>query len=259
MSGREFKASVLGAYERGERQISVARLAKLAAIYDMTLAELLGEEPSGGTTKQRNLRPARGAGVREPMIDIAASERFDEADSLPAAVERFADGIRDRHREPGHTFAMRDEDVPRAGERPSACHVRDRECAPGPRTSGGPDDVPLGGARPSPVRAHPAPVVLPCNSRPPHLCLRRAARRPAEGSLRTRTFTAVGLFSSGESRSRWNGRGVSRGGRSRLGSRPAGLPEPHTTLDRLDPAGGDAWQRDTDRRPVARNGRDLDE
>lgn len=111
-SGREFKASVLGAYERGERQISVARLAKLVAIYELTLPEFLGEEePSNGAAKRPKPRPASGDGSRESMIDLAAMERTEGADALPAVVDRFADGIRDRHRESGQAFTMRDEEV----------------------------------------------------------------------------------------------------------------------------------------------------
>ncbi len=40
-SGHEFKASVLGAYERGERALSVARLVRLAEIYDVPPDQLL--------------------------------------------------------------------------------------------------------------------------------------------------------------------------------------------------------------------------
>jgi len=40
-SKEEFKASVLGAYERGERAISVPRLRRLAQIYDVPLDQLL--------------------------------------------------------------------------------------------------------------------------------------------------------------------------------------------------------------------------
>lgn len=40
-TGGEFKASVVGAYERGERSISVQRFVRLAAAYDMPPAELL--------------------------------------------------------------------------------------------------------------------------------------------------------------------------------------------------------------------------
>ena len=44
-SGTEFKASVLGAYERGERAISVPRLLRLAEIYQVPGDQLL---PRGG-------------------------------------------------------------------------------------------------------------------------------------------------------------------------------------------------------------------
>jgi transcriptional regulator with XRE-family HTH domain len=40
-SGREFKASVLGAYERGERVISVLRLQKLADFYRVQVDQVL--------------------------------------------------------------------------------------------------------------------------------------------------------------------------------------------------------------------------
>ncbi len=40
-SGQEFKASVLGAYERGERALSVGRLIKLAELYDVPPDQLL--------------------------------------------------------------------------------------------------------------------------------------------------------------------------------------------------------------------------
>src|ERR1700680_3098277 len=40
-SGQEFKASVLGAYERGERALSVGRLLRLAELYDVPADQLL--------------------------------------------------------------------------------------------------------------------------------------------------------------------------------------------------------------------------
>src|SRR5918994_2543374 len=40
-SGMEFKASVLGAYERGERAISVPRLLRLAELYRVPADQLL--------------------------------------------------------------------------------------------------------------------------------------------------------------------------------------------------------------------------
>jgi transcriptional regulator with XRE-family HTH domain len=55
-STQEFKASVLGAYERGERAISVPRLQRLARFYNVPVDQLLpaddgpafGVEPGGG-------------------------------------------------------------------------------------------------------------------------------------------------------------------------------------------------------------------
>src|SRR4051812_24104204 len=45
-SGEEFKASVLGAYERGERAISVPRLLRLAQLYRVPPDQLLPRTPS---------------------------------------------------------------------------------------------------------------------------------------------------------------------------------------------------------------------
>lgn len=44
-SGQEFKASVLGAYERSERSISVPRLHRLAALYQVPIHQLLPRIP----------------------------------------------------------------------------------------------------------------------------------------------------------------------------------------------------------------------
>ena len=43
-SREEFKASVLGAYERGERSISLPRLRRLADLYDVPIEQLLPKE-----------------------------------------------------------------------------------------------------------------------------------------------------------------------------------------------------------------------
>lgn len=44
VSHEEFKASVLGAYERGERSISLPRLRRLADFYDVPIEQLLPKE-----------------------------------------------------------------------------------------------------------------------------------------------------------------------------------------------------------------------
>ena len=45
LSDGEFKAAVLGAYERGERSLSVPRLQRLAGYYDVPIAQLLPADP----------------------------------------------------------------------------------------------------------------------------------------------------------------------------------------------------------------------
>ena len=47
-SEAEFKASVLGAYERGERSISVPRLQRLAGFYDVPVDQLLPMDEDDG-------------------------------------------------------------------------------------------------------------------------------------------------------------------------------------------------------------------
>ncbi|HVF74642.1 MAG TPA: transcriptional regulator [Acidimicrobiales bacterium] len=49
-SHQEFKASVLGAYERGERSISVPRLQRLAAFYSVPVDQLLPRDIAGVAT-----------------------------------------------------------------------------------------------------------------------------------------------------------------------------------------------------------------
>lgn len=55
VSADEFKASVVGAYERGERSISVPRLERLAAVYQVPVEHLL---PRGDTG--RDASPSAG-------------------------------------------------------------------------------------------------------------------------------------------------------------------------------------------------------
>ena len=64
-SGEEFKASVLGAYERGERTISVPRLQRLAQIYEVPVDQLLPSDTSNPLNRASQLREGRpGASER---------------------------------------------------------------------------------------------------------------------------------------------------------------------------------------------------
>lgn len=66
-SDQEFKASVLGAYERGERAISVPRLERLARFYSVPVDQLLPRTTSydnGSVLDLTDPGHARRAGVR---------------------------------------------------------------------------------------------------------------------------------------------------------------------------------------------------
>ncbi|MCQ3807247.1 MAG: helix-turn-helix transcriptional regulator [Acidimicrobiaceae bacterium] len=61
LSNQEFKASVLGAYERGERAVSVPRLWRLSNFYGVAVTELLpADEPAtaagGGDSNETDAR-----------------------------------------------------------------------------------------------------------------------------------------------------------------------------------------------------------
>ncbi len=78
-SGEEFKASVLGAYERGERAISVARLQRLARFYEVPVDQLLPADdgpafgPRPGDGAPSAVAVSRADGAEAPVrIDLAA-------------------------------------------------------------------------------------------------------------------------------------------------------------------------------------------
>ncbi|MHB8245448.1 MAG: helix-turn-helix domain-containing protein [Acidimicrobiales bacterium] len=74
ISGEEFKASVLGAYERGERTISVPRLQRLAKIYGVPVDQLLPSDTSNPLNRASQLGASRIAngekGNRKITIDL---------------------------------------------------------------------------------------------------------------------------------------------------------------------------------------------
>ena len=88
-STQEFKASVLGAYERGERAISVPRLQRLARFYSVPVDQLLPREEGDTTSGQYavidlNEAGAAAAGAPEgPVtIDLRQLEHMDSSESV---------------------------------------------------------------------------------------------------------------------------------------------------------------------------------
>ena len=78
-SDQEFKASVLGAYERGERAISVPRLQRLARHYNVPIDQLLPREAFSDGSAVIDLDTPPGAGGVDPVvIDLQRVEQLEE-------------------------------------------------------------------------------------------------------------------------------------------------------------------------------------
>ena len=82
-SGLEFKASVLGAYERGERAISVSRLIRLSEIYEVPSDQLLPRDAD----IEINLNEASDLDAGY-TIDLVKLHALDEPDA--AVLSRYA-------------------------------------------------------------------------------------------------------------------------------------------------------------------------
>src|SRR5437773_6504435 len=79
-SGGRWKAVVVGSFERGDRAVSVSRLAELAAFYGVPLAEL----------------PAEGGGPRQEFankIVLDLEKLYDKAADDLSCVARYARAI----------------------------------------------------------------------------------------------------------------------------------------------------------------------
>jgi transcriptional regulator with XRE-family HTH domain len=81
-SDGKWKAVVIGSYERGDRSISVTRLADLAAFYAVPISELL---PGGSTG------PRRGDEMPRIVLDLNVLQSLDEERGGP--LRRFVSSI----------------------------------------------------------------------------------------------------------------------------------------------------------------------
>ncbi len=110
-SDQEFKASVLGAYERGERAISVPRLQRLAHFYGVPVDQLLPRADAGGSdTSVVDLvspKPAKGASF---TIDLT---RLDALSGPEAAMlGRFLTSIQVQRQDfNGRVLTIRNDDL----------------------------------------------------------------------------------------------------------------------------------------------------
>jgi transcriptional regulator with XRE-family HTH domain len=80
-SQQQFKASVLGAYERGERAISVPRLQRLARFYAVPVDQLLPREDSDGRVDVVDLTEAAFDSHRPVTIDLTRLRGLDSPTS----------------------------------------------------------------------------------------------------------------------------------------------------------------------------------
>ena len=75
LSGGEFKAAVVGAYERGERSLSLPRLQRLAQFFQVPIAHFLPQDESG----ERTMQPLPSGGV---TIDLNRLERLSGTEAV---------------------------------------------------------------------------------------------------------------------------------------------------------------------------------
>lgn len=100
-SGR-WKAAVVGAYERGDRNVTVSRLSELADFYGVPVSEILPDEsPSGGSVSN---------GRRRVVLDLESLEKVPEQDRDPLA--RFTTAIQVQRGDfNGRVLTIREDDL----------------------------------------------------------------------------------------------------------------------------------------------------
>lgn len=75
LSNGEFKAAVVGAYERGERSLSLPRLHRLSQFFQVPITQFLPQEDSGEST----MAPLPSGGV---TIDLNRLERLSGTEAV---------------------------------------------------------------------------------------------------------------------------------------------------------------------------------
>jgi transcriptional regulator with XRE-family HTH domain len=86
-SNQEFKASVLGAYERGERAVSVSRLQRLAKLYGISVDQLLPHETDATRWWMSKDADATGA----PPPGRPAAQPWQNSDTVTIDLTRLRD------------------------------------------------------------------------------------------------------------------------------------------------------------------------
>jgi transcriptional regulator with XRE-family HTH domain len=110
-SNQEFKASVLGAYERGERAISVLRLQRLASFYGVAVDRLL---PPAHEVSTEDTDASLTIDLRTVAPDPAELPKL-AASAGADLIARYVAVIRARRRESAPVVALRAEDLQTLG------------------------------------------------------------------------------------------------------------------------------------------------
>lgn len=104
LSEGEFKAAVLGAYERGERSLSLPRMYRLASFYQVPIGQLLPQE-EGAEARPISTVPTGGV-----TIDLNALDALTGPDA--SIVERFLRAVQMMRQDfNGRVLSLRRDDL----------------------------------------------------------------------------------------------------------------------------------------------------
>lgn len=99
----KWKAAVVGAYERGDRNVTVARLSELASFYGVPVSEILPGDDGPVT-------PGQAEGRRRVVLDLEGLDKVPESDRDPLA--RFTHAIQiQRGDYNGRVLTIREDDL----------------------------------------------------------------------------------------------------------------------------------------------------
>src|ERR687896_2310424 len=97
-----WKAAVIGAYERGDRNVTVAKLSELAEFYGVPMSEILPDDDpvlASGSDRRRRL-----------VLDLSSLERMPDGDRGP--IERFTSAIQVQRGDfNGRVLTIREDDL----------------------------------------------------------------------------------------------------------------------------------------------------
>jgi len=99
----KWKAAVVGAYERGDRNVTVARLSELADFYGVPVGEILPDD-------DRPPAPGEPLGRRRVVLDLEGLDKVPESDRDP--LSRFTHAIQiQRGDYNGRVLTIREDDL----------------------------------------------------------------------------------------------------------------------------------------------------